>query len=84
MAYSNENLSVLAYSNSFTLWHYKTEDASTAVVAADYFNDATDMLRVGDMILVNSDTSTTAKNGVLAVSSNASDVVGVSAVVALA
>ena len=26
MSMNSKNLSVLAYSNGFTLWHYKTED----------------------------------------------------------
>jgi len=84
MAYSNENLSVLAYSNSFTLWHYKTTDLDTDIVAANYLNDASDMLRVGDMILTNADTDGTAKSGVLIVSDNTSGVVSVSALVAFA
>ena len=38
MAYTAEDLSVLAYANNFTLWHYKTDDAS--VIDAGYFNAA--------------------------------------------
>ena len=33
------NLSVLAYANGFTLWHYTTEDVDTDVDDADYFLD---------------------------------------------
>lgn len=51
MAYDPNNLSALAYSNGFTLWHYKTADL--AVYVAGYFNDAASMLRVGDFILTN-------------------------------
>lgn len=83
MAYSSENLSVLAYSNSFTLWHYKSEDLDTAVVAASYFDEASDMLRVGDMILVNSDTDGTPKNGVIAVTGNTNGVVTTGVIVTL-
>ena len=32
MAYQSKDLSVLAYANGFTLWHYATADAATAVV----------------------------------------------------
>ena len=51
MAYNLNNLSVLAYANNFTLWHYTTTDAS--VTGVGYFNAATDMLRVNDLIITN-------------------------------
>lgn len=54
MAYSYANLSVLAYANGFTLWHYITADAASSVDDRGYFNGAADMLRAGDMILLNS------------------------------
>jgi len=53
MAFQPENLSVLAYANGFTLWHYRTADAATTVDTAGYFADAAEMLRAGDMILAN-------------------------------
>ena len=54
MAFKSRELSVLAYANGFTLWHYRTEDALEAVVdAAGYFDSACDMLRGGDQIIVN-------------------------------
>ncbi len=56
MAFAGRNLSVLSYANGFTLWHYTTTDNNAVVTAADYFNDATDMLRKGDMIIANVDT----------------------------
>ena len=47
------NLSVLAYANGFTLWHYKGIRQTLADVAADgFFNDAADMLALRDIILV--------------------------------
>ena len=53
MAFAIRDLSVLAYANGFTLWHYKTGDASPADVAErNYFADATDMMAAGDMIMV--------------------------------
>ncbi|MAQ71599.1 MAG: hypothetical protein CL565_05340 [Alphaproteobacteria bacterium] len=57
MAFQPRDLSVLAYANNFTMWHYTTEDAS--VTTADYFNDAKDMLRVNDLIISNVDTDGT-------------------------
>jgi len=54
MAYLSKDLSVLAYANGFTLWHYTTAtDAAAAVDTTGYFNDAADMLRVGDIIIAN-------------------------------
>ena len=53
MSFIVRNLSVLAYANGFTLWHYKTgEDALGVVGRAGYFDEAVDMLASGDMLLV--------------------------------
>jgi hypothetical protein len=53
MAYTSTDLSVLAYANGYTLWHYKSSaDAQATIAAANYFNGATDMVRVGDTVLV--------------------------------
>ena len=54
MAFTASDLSVLAYANNFTLWHYTTVDA--AVNTANYFDKAADMLRVNDQMIVNIDT----------------------------
>jgi len=51
------NLSVLAYANGFTLWHYTTADSPAALTAAGYFDPAQDMLRQGDMILAHVNTA---------------------------
>jgi len=53
MAFSVRNLSVLAYANGFTLWHYNTssEDRSS-VGGRGYFDDAGDMLAGGDVMMV--------------------------------
>lgn len=77
MAYQSKNLSVLAYANGFTLWHYASADAAATVAGAGYFNDAADMLRVGDVVLANVDTAGAMKAGLFLVSSNASGVVDV-------
>jgi hypothetical protein len=54
MAYKPGSLSVLAYANDFTLWHYGTEDSTDEVLfAPGYFNPVVDMLRAGDMIIMN-------------------------------
>ncbi len=77
MAYVSKNLSVLAYSNGFTLWHYTTPDAATAVDTSGYFNTAADMVRVGDMILANTDTAGSYATGVFVVAGNSGTVVDV-------
>lgn len=55
MSYIASDLSVLAYANNFTLWHYTTED--DAVNGSGYFNKAADMLRKNDLIIANVDTN---------------------------
>lgn len=57
MSFKTSDLSVLAYANNFTLWHYKTEDAD--ITTGGYFNTATDMLRQNDLIIANIDTDGT-------------------------
>ena len=53
MAFAIRNLSVLAYANGFTLWHYKSgKDGLDTVSAPNYLADAADMLTAGDMIMV--------------------------------
>ena len=77
MAYLSKNLSVLAYANGFTLWHYTTVDATADVDTAGYFNAASDMVRIGDMIMANVDTDGTPAAGIFLVNANASGVVDV-------
>ena len=53
MAFAIRNLSVLAYANGFTLWHYKAgRDRLDLVEKLDFFSDAADMLVEGDMMMV--------------------------------
>ena len=53
MAFTIRDLSVLAYANGFTLWHYKVEiDSLSDVACEDYFADASDMMAAGDMVLI--------------------------------
>lgn len=77
MAFKSKDLSVLAYANGFTLWHYTTVDAAADVDTAGYFNDASDMLRVGDMLFANVDTDGTPAGGIFYVNANASGTVDV-------
>ena len=53
MAFTVRNLSVLAYANGFTLWHYKAgKEDGLKIGGSDFFSTAGDMLNVGDMIMV--------------------------------
>jgi hypothetical protein len=70
MAYQSNDLAVLACANGFTLWHYTTADAASAVDTSGYFNAASTMLRVGDIIVANMDTCGTMKGGVFIVTCN--------------
>jgi hypothetical protein len=83
MAYNSANLSVLAYSNGFTLWHYTTRDTAANLEAAGYFNKAADLLRVGDVIMANVDTAGVPAAGMFHVKSVSSSLVDVSNMTAL-
>ncbi len=53
MAFSVRHLSVLAYANGFTLWHYKAPQTPLADIAGSgFFDDAADMMATGDMVMV--------------------------------
>ena len=53
MNFAIRNLSVLAYSQGFTLWHYKAAGQPLAQAANDgFFDPAADMLAAGDMLMV--------------------------------
>ncbi|NKD55198.1 MULTISPECIES: hypothetical protein [unclassified Haematospirillum] len=56
MAFERCNLSVLSYANGFTQWHYRTKDTT---LATGYFNSVADMLRKGDLMVVNLDDENT-------------------------
>ncbi len=52
MSFCVRNLSVLAYAQGFTLWHYKAADGVETVSDSGFFNPAADMLAPGDMMMV--------------------------------
>ena len=57
MMFSVRELSVLAYANGFTLWHYKAGPHGLAAVSQPgFFDPASDLLASGDMMLVSSPT----------------------------
>ena len=77
MSFAARDLSVLAYANGFTLWHYTTIDDNAAVTGVGYYNAATEMLRVGDILIANVDTDGTLDTKLYTVTSNVSGVVSV-------
>ena len=53
MAFTLRNLSVLAYANGFTLWHYKTgSDGLGRIAEPGFFADAADLMAPGDMVML--------------------------------
>lgn len=56
MSFTLRNLSVLAYANGFTLWHYKAgQDGLDAVDRRDFFAEANDLLAAGDIVMATGD-----------------------------
>ena len=77
MSLNSSNLSVLAYANNFTLWHYTTVDSS--VTGGGYFNGAADMLRVNDLIITITSTGGTPATVFYIVTANTGTAVTVAA-----
>jgi len=50
--YAIRYLSVLCYSQGFTLWHYRQRGLLADVTPPGFFDGAAEMLQHGDMILV--------------------------------
>lgn len=75
MAFASKDLSVLAYANNFTLWHYTTPD--TSVVTAGYFNSAASMLRINDLLICNLNTGGTSSTVFYIVTGNTGSAVTV-------
>ena len=61
MAFQNKNLSVIAYANGFTLWHYKANETLTAITTSGYFSSVNTLMNSGDIILINGSNGTTIK-----------------------
>lgn len=58
MAFQNKNLSVIAYANGFTLWHYSASEKLADIMASGYFNDVKTLINTGDIIIVNGSDAT--------------------------
>lgn len=62
MAFQNKNLSVIAYANGFTLWHYASTTETIATISATgYFNDVRTLMNIGDVIIINASDNTSIK-----------------------
>ena len=58
-AFRLEGLSVLAYANGFTLWHYRMDRPST--IPPEFFDAADEMVSPGDVVWVSGDGSEEAR-----------------------
>lgn len=61
MAFQNKNLSVIAYANGFTLWHYSAKETLATITANGYFNSVKTLMNVGDIIMINASDNTAIK-----------------------
>ena len=61
MAFQNKNLSVIAYANGFTLWHYVANETITAISTAGYFDSVKTLMNTGDVIIINASDNTAIK-----------------------
>ena len=73
MAFDRSNLALADAGQNSGLprrWSYTSTDTDTVISTAAYFNDASDLLAVGDVITVNADTDGTPLYGRMLVNSN--------------
>ena len=61
MAFQNKNLSVFAYANGFTLWHYSAAETLSTITANGYFNNVKTLMNFGDIIIINASDNTAIK-----------------------
>ena len=52
MPFQTNDLTVLAYADGYTLWHYVTDDNAAETRGSRYFDDARDVFRNNDRIEV--------------------------------
>lgn len=70
MAFSQADLTQIAYGNGFRLWRYKTADTGATVDTVDYFVSAINELQLYDVIIATVDTGGTPVTGLYVVSAN--------------
>ena len=85
MAFVAADFSLVNYSgNGFHIWHYKSDDAATAIDAAGYFNAVANEVNVGDVIFAHTDADGTPLFGIFVVNANNGTVVDVANITNLA
>jgi len=53
MAFQNKNMSVIAYANGFTMWHYSAKQEQLAdVMKPGYFDPVYTLMDLGDLIII--------------------------------
>lgn len=62
MAFQNKNLSVIAYANGFTLWHYAENTALATITASGYFDSVKSLMNNGDIVIINASDKTSIKS----------------------
>jgi hypothetical protein len=51
--FENKNLSVIAYANGFTLWHYSSQETLEELYKENYFKKIFDLAATGDIVILN-------------------------------
>lgn len=86
MAFNSDNLMLVAGSkagNAPQMWTYKTNDLGTVVDGSGYFNNASSVLKIGDLVYVHADADSSATFGLHIVTGNSAGVVDVTNAVGL-
>lgn len=58
MSFANRNLSVIAYANGFTLWHYAANEPLSEITAKNYFSPVCTLMNNGDIVIINANKDT--------------------------
>ena len=61
MSFQNKNLSVIAYANGFTLWHYVASETMAVISANGYFSNVRTLMNTGDIVIINASDNTAIK-----------------------
>jgi hypothetical protein len=78
MALNLSKLTLLASGNGFGLWHYTTTDTEATVNSSGYFDSASHMLTLGDVVFLTANSAGTVPTyGITVINSNTSGVVDV-------
>ena len=59
--FENKNLSVIAYANGFTLYHYKSDGSLGVITQDNYFDPIIHLSATGDIIIINASDGTAIK-----------------------